>query len=410
VITLTGIIRNGAVVGKIMAIYYTRPLNDTHVVYVTIAIELKSDGTCGEAFTMAMYTFKNKTAFLGDWILIPSRHRLTEHYLAIAKALRYLHAKYYNKSDENYQPTAYPVLADVMEEVAGIFGTEHPEYDEEIEEAYVLALDWYCWRKLGRIVRALFKKVPWRMAGPLSILSVILGGVHKSKVGWPCTIVGVASCFAPWAIGIAVGFAATILCHYVRLKPSSHGECAIEKYSYLLYLSYGACAPTVAALLVLSYFVPQLHWARYAAAGLPILWVHWTASSPHWVLLQPMCTIGFRSLARPPRSLLGALFYYLYSGVYAVTDIAEALNEKGVPYDEEFLRSITPRGLAKHLYLCTLFYREMVRVWVKNFAYSPIPMATLYVTVYKDDRRSSLERQGSFGRTCLPNYARKYSI
>ncbi len=120
-------------------VYLIANVSDTHKVYVATLAE-KLDATCyAYVFTLAMYWFKDKTTFFGDWIIFPEGYEsLSKYYRAIADILGYLHRNVYEKSSKEYRPTAYPQLAKYFNLLANNIPRE---IDLLLEKGYVVVMD-----------------------------------------------------------------------------------------------------------------------------------------------------------------------------------------------------------------------------------------------------------------------------
>jgi hypothetical protein len=89
------------------------------------------------AFTWANYWFKNKTVYLGDWVVVANT-TLSGYYAAMSRAVDAL-AKKWQASDKQYKPQAYPQISQALREISrAVAGTD---IDKPLGRGYALVTD-----------------------------------------------------------------------------------------------------------------------------------------------------------------------------------------------------------------------------------------------------------------------------
>ena len=126
---------NGTVL-EYLALMYVRHINESHKLYV-ITLAQVDGGRYSLAFTWANYWFKNKTVYLGDWVVVANT-TLSGYYAAMSRAVDAL-AKKWQASDKQYKPQAYPQISQALREISrAVAGTD---IDKPLGRGYALVTD-----------------------------------------------------------------------------------------------------------------------------------------------------------------------------------------------------------------------------------------------------------------------------
>ena len=126
---------NGTVL-EYLALMYVRHINESHKLYV-ITLAQVDGGRYSLAFTWANYWFKNKTVYLGDWVVVANT-TLSGYYAAMSRAVDAL-AKKWQASDKQYKPQAYPQISQALREISRAVAAT--DIDKPLGRGYALVTD-----------------------------------------------------------------------------------------------------------------------------------------------------------------------------------------------------------------------------------------------------------------------------
>ncbi len=120
-------------------LYLISNVSNTHRVYIATIAERLSSSVYECVFTLALYWFKDRMTFFGDWIVFPDGwSSLSGYYKTMAEVLRWLHVNVYESLDKAYRPTSYPQLARCLD----ILADNMPrEVDLPLDRGYALIVD-----------------------------------------------------------------------------------------------------------------------------------------------------------------------------------------------------------------------------------------------------------------------------
>ncbi len=135
-------------------------ISDTHKVHITTIGEKLDNTSYSYVYTDAMYWFKDKNTFFGDWIVLPEgAESLSQYYERVADAVQFLYNDVYKGSSPGYVPTSYPQIAKYL----SILSKNIPEgYNLRVARGYALVTD-IVWTAVigGAIAGAMFYTLKW---------------------------------------------------------------------------------------------------------------------------------------------------------------------------------------------------------------------------------------------------------
>jgi len=173
-------------------LYYVSNISNTHKLYIVTIAEI-NDSEYSKVLTIATYHFKEKKVFFGDWILLPyGAPSLSDYYITIANTLKWLHENVYEKSDSNYKPQAYPLIADHIQKLANSLPAE---VNLRVVRGYALALDFLMSIIKGAVVGAVMYTVNW----------AVTTGCDVNKWSWRDFGISVAFGAISFTVGGGVG-------------------------------------------------------------------------------------------------------------------------------------------------------------------------------------------------------------
>ncbi|RSN75291.1 MAG: hypothetical protein DSO07_01355 [Thermoproteota archaeon] len=147
-------------------------ISDTHKVYITTIGEKLNDTSYSYVYTEAMYWFKDKNTFFGDWIILPEgADSLDQYYEMVANAVQFLYNDVYKGSSPGYVPTSYPQIAKYL----NILSKNIPlGYNLRVIKGYALVTDFVISMLVGAAMGALSYTIKW----------AITTGCDRSKWSW----------------------------------------------------------------------------------------------------------------------------------------------------------------------------------------------------------------------------------
>ncbi len=127
---------NGTVL-EYLALVYVRHISESHKLFVFTLAQVDG-GRYSVAFTWANYWFKNKTVYLGDWVVVVANTTLSGYYAAMSRAIDAL-AKKRQASDKQFMPKTYRQISQALREISR--AVARTDIDKPLDRGYALVTD-----------------------------------------------------------------------------------------------------------------------------------------------------------------------------------------------------------------------------------------------------------------------------